>query len=81
MDGLLAVASLQGIIVVVYKIPLKGSKIKIQVRLQRPLVDIEKCIGCGVCQHECPVSGRKAIRVSAEGETRNTASRLLIKPR
>ena len=61
------------------KTPAVGSKIEIQVRLQRPYVDIEKCIGCGVCEHECPVSGKKAIRVSAEGETRSTDRKLLLK--
>ena len=61
------------------KIPAAGSKIEVQVRLQRPLVDIEKCIGCGVCEHECPVSGRKAIRVSAENETRSADRKLLLK--
>jgi formate hydrogenlyase subunit 6/NADH:ubiquinone oxidoreductase subunit I len=61
------------------KIPVPGSKIEVQVRLQRPYVDIEKCIGCGVCEHECPVSGKKAIRVSAEGETRSTDRKLLLK--
>jgi len=61
------------------KIPAQGSRIEVQVRLQRPLVDIEKCIGCGVCEHECPVSGRKAIRVSAEGETRSADRTLLLK--
>jgi len=52
--------------------PAAGSIIEIQVRLQRPYVDIEKCIGCGICEHECPVSGLKAIRVSAVGETRSS---------
>ncbi len=61
------------------KIPAAGSKIEVQVRLQRPFVDIEKCIGCGVCEHECPVSGRKAIRVSAENETRSADRKLLLK--
>ena len=61
------------------KMPLPGSKIEVQVRLQQPFVDIEKCIGCGVCEHECPVSGKKAIRVSAEGETRNADRKLLLK--
>ncbi len=60
------------------KIPAAGSKIEVQVRLQRPYVDIEKCIGCGICEHECPVSGKKAIRVSAEGETRNADRKLLL---
>ena len=60
------------------KIPVPGNIIEVQVRLQRPFVDIEKCIGCGVCEHECPVSGKKAIRVSAEGETRSADKKLLL---
>ena len=59
------------------KMPSAGEKIEIQVRLQRPVVDIEKCIGCGICEHECPVSGKRAIRVSAEGESRSTDRRIL----
>jgi len=61
------------------KMPPPGDKIEVQVRLQQPFVDIEKCIGCGVCEHECPVSGKKAIRVSAEGETRSADKKLLLK--
>jgi ferredoxin len=53
--------------------------IMIQVRLQRPFVDIEKCIGCGICEHECPVSGKRAIRVSAEGQSREHNTRMLLK--
>ncbi len=53
------------------KKPAEGDTIAVQVRLQRPYIDVEKCIGCGVCEHECPVSGRKAVRVSAEGQTRS----------
>ncbi len=54
-------------------------ELEVQIRLQQPYVDIEKCTGCGICEHECPVNGRKAIRVSAEGETRNTKRALLLK--
>jgi polyferredoxin len=61
------------------QVPAAGSKIELQVRLQRPFVDLEKCIGCGVCEHECPVSGKRAIRVSAEGESRSANRRLLLK--
>lgn len=57
----------------------EGGTIEIQVRLQQPYIDIEKCIGCGVCEHECPVSGKKAIRVSAEGETRSAERTLLLR--
>ena len=59
--------------------PAAGSKVQIQVRLQRPCVDIEKCIGCGICEHECPVSGKRAIRVSAEGESRSSSRSLVLK--
>ena len=63
------------------KTPAPGGLIEVQVRLQKPFVDIEKCIGCGVCEHECPVSGQKAIRVSAVGETRSPDRNLLLKTR
>jgi ferredoxin len=50
---------------------------EIQVRLQRPYIDVEKCIGCGTCEHECPVGGRPAVRVSSEGETRNPDNKII----
>jgi polyferredoxin len=55
-----------------------GNVLFVQVRLQQPHVDIEKCTGCGVCQHECPVSGKRAIRVSGDGETRSNDRKLLL---
>jgi ferredoxin len=54
-------------------------KIELQVRLQSPQVDPERCTGCGICEHECPVSGVRAIRVSAEGESRQKKHSLLLK--
>ena len=35
-------------------------------------------IGCGICEHECPVQGLRAIRVTAEGETRHPNRRMLL---
>lgn len=61
------------------KIDVYQAIVEIQICLQRPWVDIEKCIGCGICEHECPVNGKKAIRVTAEGETRNPKRALLLK--
>jgi ferredoxin len=60
-------------------IPAVGSRVEIQVRLQRPYLDLEKCTGCGICEHECPVSGERAIRISAEGESRSTNRSLLLR--
>jgi len=41
------------------------------VRLQRPHVNPDLCTGCGPCEHACPVKGQRAIRVTAENETRS----------
>jgi len=38
--------------------------------LQRPVVERERCIGCGICEYKCPLPGPAAIRVfAAETET------------
>lgn len=50
-----------------------------RVTIERPHVDPELCIGCGTCEHECPVSDLKAIRVTAVGESRSTERALLLK--
>ena len=55
-----------------------ADRINLLVRLQLPFVDPARCIGCGVCEHECPVKGRRAIRVTAENETRERRHRLLL---
>ncbi len=56
--------------------PAAGAVGVIVVRLQRPVVDPARCVGCGICEHECPVSGLRAIRVTAENETRHPAHRI-----
>jgi ferredoxin len=33
--------------------------------LQRPQVDRTLCIGCGICEYQCPLGGESAIRVYA----------------
>jgi ferredoxin len=38
-----------------------GSKIE----LLQPTVSRNRCIGCGLCEFKCPVSGQAAIRVEA----------------
>jgi formate hydrogenlyase subunit 6/NADH:ubiquinone oxidoreductase subunit I len=53
-------------------------KVSIQIRLQQPYVDPKLCIGCGVCEHECPVRGQRAIRVTAENETRSRQHALIL---
>ncbi|MCD4783276.1 MAG: 4Fe-4S binding protein [Candidatus Eremiobacteraeota bacterium] len=35
-----------------------------------PLVDYDKCVGCGTCENKCPVNPVSAIRVFTQGEKR-----------
>ncbi|MHB0875564.1 MAG: 4Fe-4S binding protein [Anaerolineae bacterium] len=45
-------------------------------RLLRPHVRRELCIGCGICENKCPVSGESAIRVYIAGAERLRSRRL-----
>lgn len=56
-----------------------GTPVAIEVYLELPWVDPTKCIGCGVCEHECPVSGLRAIRVTGENATRNKRHSLTVR--
>ena len=49
-------------------------------RPKLPRVVKELCIGCGICETKCPISGVSAIRVIHEGETRAGADPLLNPP-
>ena len=41
----------------------------VQNRLAFPVVKADRCIGCGICEYNCPVPGPAAIRVFAVGGT------------
>ena len=49
-----------------------------QVTLNRPYMRPELCIGCGICEHECPVLDDAAVYVTAIGETRDDGRTLLL---
>ena len=53
--------------------------------LQQPHVDLELCIGCGICEAKCPVLGRPAIYCLERGgeqvEGEPAAVDLIVKKR
>ncbi|MCB9556387.1 MAG: 4Fe-4S dicluster domain-containing protein [Deltaproteobacteria bacterium] len=49
-----------------------------EVQLERPYMRPELCIGCGICEHECPVIDDAAVYVTAIGETRSRDRTLLL---
>lgn len=52
--------------------PESGASVVLLMELKVPKVDTNLCIGCGICERECPVVGdRRAVYVTAEGETRS----------
>jgi polyferredoxin/NAD-dependent dihydropyrimidine dehydrogenase PreA subunit len=46
--------------------------------VKQPHVDLELCIGCGICETKCPVLGQPAIAVTSLGESRSKDNRLLL---
>jgi len=48
------------------------------IQLKRPYIDPVKCIGCGICEHECPVKDDPAVYVTAIGESRSKDRSLLL---
>ncbi|HWP45877.1 MAG TPA: 4Fe-4S dicluster domain-containing protein [Candidatus Limnocylindrales bacterium] len=49
-----------------------------RVILNKPFIVPDLCIGCGICQHECPVQDDPAVYVTAIGESRSKSRRLLL---
>lgn len=48
------------------------------VRLRRPHLDPSQCIGCGACEHVCPVRDEAAVRVTSVGESRSKSNVILL---
>jgi formate hydrogenlyase subunit 6/NADH:ubiquinone oxidoreductase subunit I len=49
-----------------------------EVTVQRPRVDVDLCIGCGVCENVCPVQNEPAVYVTNIGETRSRTNQIRL---
>jgi len=49
-----------------------------QKELYQPHVDLELCIGCGICEAKCPVIDKPAIYVTSIGESRSKVNQILL---
>lgn len=56
-----------------------AGRISVFIRLQLPSVDPDACTGCGICENACPVHGLRAIRVTADNESRTNNHRMTLK--
>jgi len=46
--------------------------------VQLPYVDLQRCVGCGICEYKCPIQGKPAIRVISAGESRAPDHQILL---
>ncbi len=50
----------------------------VEIIVQQPQVDLELCIGCGICETKCPVVDKPAIYITSVGETRSKLNQLIM---
>jgi len=48
-----------------------------EIILQQPHVDLDLCIGCGICETKCPVIDKPAIYMTSVGESRSKYNQLI----
>jgi ferredoxin len=46
--------------------------------LKRPYIDLDYCVGCGICETRCPIVDHAGVRVSAANESRTPKSSISL---
>ena len=46
--------------------------------VKQPYLDPAHCVGCGACEHACPVQDRPAVYVTSVGESRSRTNQILL---
>jgi len=49
--------------------------------VKQPYLDPSHCVGCGACEHACPVQDRPAVYVTSVGESRSRTNQILLTQR
>lgn len=49
--------------------------------VKQPYLDPSRCVGCGACEHACPVQDRPAVYVTSVGENRSRSNQILLNRR
>jgi polyferredoxin len=50
-------------------------------QVKQPYLDPAHCVGCGACEHACPVQDRPAVYVTSVGESRSRTHQILLNRR
>ncbi len=50
-------------------------------QVKQPYLDPARCVGCGACEHVCPVQDRPAVYVTSVGESRSRTNQILLNRR
>jgi len=49
-----------------------------EITVKQPHIDLDRCIGCGICEAKCPIGSRPAIYITNIGESRSRTNQLLL---
>jgi len=46
--------------------------------VKQPHINLDLCIGCGICENKCPIADERGVYVTSVGETRNPGNQSLL---